>query len=166
MPYHLPNRKSSGKKWKLVGMLTGDFEITIDDKGRIMIPAKLRSQMVGTLWATEGPDQNLWIFLPEDWKNFSEKVMRNLSPFSTEDRDTYRSIIAPAQELEIDRVGRILIPSHLKAHAGLKKEARILGVMMFFELWDAEIYASHKQGSKERGVYEENQKKLKERIFF
>ncbi|MCL1818300.1 MAG: cell division/cell wall cluster transcriptional repressor MraZ [Spirochaetaceae bacterium] len=132
-----------------------------------MIPAKLRSQIGGNiLWATEGPDQNLWLYLPEEWLIFSGKIMSNLSPFSSEDRETYRSIIAPAQELEIDRVGRILIPPSLKAYARLKKEVRILGVMKFIELWDAEIYASHMQESKERGVYEENQNKLKERIFF
>ena len=148
-------------------MLTGKFEVTIDEKGRVMIPAKLRSQIAGNaLWATEGPDQNLWLYLPEEWAVFSDKIMSNLSPFSPEDRETSRSIIAPAQELEIDRVGRVLIPPSLKAHARLKKEARILGVMKFIELWDAEIYALHTQESKERGVYEENQKELKKRIFF
>ena len=148
-------------------MLTGKFDVTIDEKGRVMIPAKLRSQMAGNvLWATEGPDQNLWLYLPDEWADFSGKIMRNLSPFSREDRETYRSIIAPAQELEIDKIGRILIPPSLKAYAGLKKEARILGVMKFIELWDAEIYASHTQESTERGIYEGNQNKLKERIFF
>ncbi|MDR3201265.1 MAG: division/cell wall cluster transcriptional repressor MraZ [Spirochaetales bacterium] len=148
-------------------MLTGEFGVAMDEKGRLLIPAKLRSQIAGNiLWATKGPDDNLWLYTPEEWEVFSGKVMSNMSPFSEEDRETYRHIIAPSQELEIDKIGRILIPPSLKVHAELKKEAVVLGVIKFIEIWDAEIYASHKLESKERGVFRENQKKLKERIFF
>jgi MraZ protein len=148
-------------------MLTGEFDITMDDKGRILIPSKLRSQIAGNiLWVTKGPDEHLWLYTPEEWEIFSSKVMSNMSPFSEEDRETYRSIIAPSQELEIDRVGRILIPPSLKVHADLKREVLILGVIKFIEIWDAEKYALHRKGTKERGVYEDNQKRLKERIFF
>ena len=148
-------------------MLTGEFDVTLDEKGRIMIPARLRSQISGNvLWATKGPDLNLWLYMPQEWEIFSAKIMSNMSPFSREDRETYRSIIAPAQELEIDRVGRILIPPSLKAYARLKNETRVLGVIKFIELWDAEIYVSHMQESNERGDYEEAQKILEERVFF
>jgi MraZ protein len=148
-------------------MLTGEFGITMDDKGRLLIPSKMRSQIAGNVvWATKGPDENLWLYTPEEWEVFSSKVMSNMSPFSEEDRETYRSIIAPSQELEIDRVGRVLIPPSLKAHADLKKEVLILGVIKFIEVWDAEKYALHSRETKERGVYKDNQKKLKERIFF
>ena len=148
-------------------MITGEFSVAMDEKGRLMIPAKMRSQIAGDiLWATKGPDENLWLYTPEEWEVFSAKVMSNMSPFSEEDRETYRDIIAPAQELEIDRMRRILIPPSLKAHAKLKKEALILGVIKFIELWDGETYALHKQESKERGISKENQKRLKERIFF
>ncbi|MDR1625263.1 MAG: division/cell wall cluster transcriptional repressor MraZ [Spirochaetia bacterium] len=148
-------------------MLTGEFGITMDDKGRILVPSKLRSQIAGNiLWATKGPDENLWLYTPEEWEIFSSKVMDNMSPFSEEDRVTYRSIIAPSQELEIDRVGRILIPPSLKLHADLKKEVLILGVIKFMEIWDVEKYALHKRETSEMGVYRENQKRLKDRVFF
>jgi MraZ protein len=147
--------------------MTGEFTVSMDEKGRLMIPARLRSQIAGNiLWATKGPDDTLWMYTPEEWEIFSSKVMSNMSPFSEEDRETYRYIIAPAQELEIDRARRILIPPSLKAHAGLKKEVVILGVKKFIEVWDAEVYALHMKESRERGVFKENQNKLKERISF
>ena len=149
-------------------MITGQFDVTMDEKGRLMVPAKLRSEINGnTIFVTQGyEDGNLWLFTPDEWAVFSNKVMSNMSPFSEEDRELYRDIISPAQELEIDRMRRILIPPSLKAYAKLKKEALILGVIKFIELWDAETYALHKKESKERGVSKENQKRLKERIFF
>jgi MraZ protein len=148
-------------------MLIGEFSVTMDVKGRLMIPAKLRSQIAGNvLWATKGVDDNLWLYTPEEWAIFAGKVMDNASPFSEGDRDTCRSIIAPAQDLEIDSARRILIPPTLKQHAGLKREVVILGVVKFIEVWDAEAYASHMKESKERGIFKENQNKLKERIFF
>jgi MraZ protein len=148
-------------------MMTGEFAVSMDEKSRLMIPAKLRSQIAGNvLWATKGPDDTLWLYTPEEWEIFSGKVMSNMSPFSEEDRETYRYIIAPAQELEIDSSRRILIPPSLKAHAGLKREVVVLGVKKFIELWDAEVYALHMKESKEKGVFKQNQNKLKERISF
>ena len=148
-------------------MLSGEHDVTLDEKGRIMIPAKLRSQIAGNvLWVTKAPDQNLWLYTPEEWEKVSANVMSNLSPFSSQAREVLRNFITPAQELEIDKVGRILIPPSLKAYAQLKKEVRVSGAIKFIELWDVEIYASHMQESKERGDYEEAQKILEERIFF
>ena len=130
-----------------------------------MFPGKLRVEIAGTrLMATKSPDNCLWLFLPDEWKDFSEKVLKSLSPFDPEHREVYRRIIAPAQELEIDKLGRILLPSSLREYAQLKKEIIIMGVNKFIEIWDEETLKAHSQEND--GVYKEAEKKLIERVSF
>ena len=147
------------------GMMTGEFSTSLDEKNRLLFPYKLRVEITGTrLMATKGPDNCLWLFLPDAWKEFSEKVFKSLSPFDLGDREVYRRIIGPAQELEIDKIGRILVPSSLKEYARLKKEIVILGVKQFIEIWDEETLKAHSQEND--GVYKEAEKKLIERVSF
>ena len=146
-------------------MLIGEYDVTIDEKGRVMIPAKLRSQMAGNdLIVARGPkpELNLMLFLPEEWKALNDKLYdpEKTSLFNPRDRQRRRQTVG--EEVKIDNAGRILIPQKLKAYAGLKKEVCVLGQIDYLELWDAEKYALHMQESEERGVYEEDQKELKE----
>lgn len=135
-----------GKKWSLVvvsGMerLTGEYKNTLDEKGRIMFPARLRSELTeNILMITQGLDGCLWLYTPEEWKNFSEKVMQNASPFNNKSRLVLRHLIAPAQEVEFDKSGRISIPQSLREYAGLTKDCVILGINKYMELWDSTKY--------------------------
>jgi MraZ protein len=150
-------------------VLTGEFSVAIDEKGRLLIPAKMRSEIAGNvLMVTKGPDPErcLWLFTPDKWEEFSTKVMKAMSPFSEEDREIYRRVISPCQDLEIDRIGRILIPVSFRNFAHLKKEAVILGAIFFIEIWDADLYAADRREKEERGVYKEAEKKLRERVSF
>ena len=149
-------------------MITGEFNVAIDDKGRLMIPAKLRSQIAGdVLWATKGDGPYLWLFTPEKYEKFVATLTKNATRlFNKDSSEKLRKHVAPAQDLKIDRTRRILIPPSLKTYATLKKEALILGLIDYIELWDVETYNLHGQKSDEKGVTEENQKKLEELIFF
>lgn len=135
-----------GKKWSLVvvsGMekLTGEYKNTLDEKGRIMFPSRLRSELTeNILMITQGLDGCLWLYTPDEWKNFSEKVMQNASPFNNKSRLVLRHLIAPAQEVEFDKSGRISIPQSLREYAGLTKECVILGINKYMELWDSTKY--------------------------
>ena len=115
----------------------------MDDKGRFLIPSRIRNGITGNvLILTRAVDRCLWIFTPEEWKKISDLIMGASSMFNSRTRLLQRRIIAPAQECEIDRSGRITIPPTLRHSAGLesKKEAIILGVQNYMELWDVDAY--------------------------
>jgi len=122
-------------------MLTGEYRNTLDEKGRILFPAKLRSELTGNvLIVTQSLDRCLWLFTPEEWKNVSSKLMDSASPFNERNRLVLRRFIAPAQEIEFDRSGRLSIPQSLREYASLSKECVLLGVSKYIELWDSESY--------------------------
>ncbi|MDA3950854.1 MAG: division/cell wall cluster transcriptional repressor MraZ [Spirochaeta sp.] len=125
-------------------MITGQYRNALDDKGRLLVPSKLRSEVPGnTLVITSGIDRCLWLFPPEEWKQLSDKLMEAASPFSRRARLLQRRIIAPAQEVELDKTGRILIPPSLKETAGLRKECILHGIKKYIEIWDVDEYKAY-----------------------
>lgn len=138
--------EKSGKKWEKleesgVRVLTGEFKNSLDEKGRIPVPAKIRNEIAGNLMVlTRGIDRCLWLFSPEEWKKISEKLIESTSVFQSKARMIQRRIIAPAQEVEIDKSGRVNISPPLREYAGLNKDCIILGIKTYIELWSEEEY--------------------------
>lgn len=127
-----------------MNMLTGEFRNTLDEKGRLSLPARLRGELPGVnLVLTQGVDNCLWLFPPDQWAALSEKLMAQTSPFQARSRLVQRRILAPAQEVEVDRLGRISIPQSLREWAGLSRECAILGISKYIEIWDAEAYKAY-----------------------
>ncbi|MCI6323131.1 division/cell wall cluster transcriptional repressor MraZ [Treponema porcinum] len=127
-----------------MNLLTGEYRNTLDEKGRILFPTKLRTSMAGNvLVVTQAFDRCLWLFTPEEWENISSKLMENASPFNEKNRLVLRRFIAPAQEIEFDKSGRLSIPQSLREYASLSKDCVILGVNKYMELWDAESYKAY-----------------------
>lgn len=120
---------------------TGEFRNTLDDKGRISLPAKLRAGLSGNiLVVTQGVEKCLWLFTPESWNSLSEQIFSSTSLFHQQARIIQRRIIAPAQEVEIDKAGRIAIHQSLRDYAGLSRDCIVLGIAKRLEIWDAETY--------------------------
>ncbi len=127
-------------------MVNGEYKNSLDDKGRFLIPSRIRNGIDGNiLIITRSVDRCLWIFTPEEWNKISQLIMGTSSMFSKRTRSMQRRIIAPAQECEIDKSGRITIPPTLREYAALgsKKEAIILGVQNYMELWDVDSYNNY-----------------------
>ena len=125
-------------------LLTGEYRNTLDEKGRILFPSRLRSELKeNVLMVTQALDGCLWLFTPEEWKSFSSKLMETASPFNSNSRSVLRRLIAPAQEVEFDKAGRLSIPQSLRDYAGLSKECVILGINKYMELWDAAKYKAY-----------------------
>jgi len=125
-------------------VLSGEFVNNIDEKGRIMIPVKLRAAIDGdSLILTRGVDQCLWLFPVSEWQKVSQQIMSATSILQARARMIQRRIIAPAQETEIDRSGRINIAPVLRSFAQLKKECVILGINNYIEIWDEEVYQKY-----------------------
>lgn len=122
-------------------LVTGEFRNTLDDKGRISLPAKLRAGLPGTvLVITQGMDSCLWVFTPERWQSLTDQLFASTSLFHQQARIIQRRIIAPAQEVEIDKAGRIAIPQSLREYAHLSRECVVLGITKRLEIWDVESY--------------------------
>jgi len=129
-------------------LLTGEYRNTLDEKGRIPFPARLRSELTGeSLIVTQAVDRCLWLFTREEWKIFSEKLLEASSVFKEKSRLVMRHLIAPAQSVEFDKSGRISIPLSLREYAGLSKECIFLGINKYMELWDAVTYKNYLEES-------------------
>jgi MraZ protein len=118
-------------------MFLGEFEHTMDDKGRVAIPARFREEISEGLVLTRGFDHCLQAFPRPVWQSLSERISA-LSLGQEEARNLRRLIFSGAAEVETDRQGRILIPQNLREYAGLKEEVVIAGLNTHFELWSME----------------------------
>ena len=122
-------------------MLIGEYEHTIDAKGRLSMPSKLRRDMGEAFIVTKGLDGCLFAFSQDEWKNFETKL--KALPLSDKNaRNFVRFFLAGATECEIDKQGRFLIPGNLREAAKLEKEAIIIGVGTRLEIWNKETWMS------------------------
>ena len=122
---------------------SGEYYNTLDEKGRIAFPAKLRSILSGdAIWITKGMgnDKSLLIYSPDNWEKTVSELKEKLSIYNDKTRWLYRKFISPAREIVIDKNGRIAIPQSLREHANLKKDCVFLGMNTVIELWDVDTY--------------------------
>ena len=127
-----------------MNLLTGEYNNTIDDKGRLSFPVKLRTVInQNVLMVTKGLDRCLWLFTSDEWEAFQTKLMTNASMMKSKSLNVVRHFVAPAQPVEFDKNGRLSIPQSLRDYAGLKGECTILGMNKYMELWDSDLYGEY-----------------------
>jgi len=145
-------------------MLTGEFKVTLDEKGRISLPANLRKCLGETaLHLTKGEDNCLWLFPTAKWEELvSTKIAENTDPFSKKDRSLLRRLIGPSQQVEIDKAGRIPIAQGLREFAGLTKDCMVLGQIDYIEIWDEVSYFKYLESTGD--VFEAASEELSSRI--
>ena len=131
-------------------MFGGEFNVTLDDTGRISLPRRLRD-VLGTdkVILTKGEDHCLWLFTPEHWKEKEITIVSSTNPFSAQGRFITRHFIGPKQELDVDRQGRILIPPSLRDFAELSKDCVVLGQYNYIEIWNEDRYKAYLQASED-----------------
>ena len=123
-------------------MLIGEFEHSLDAKGRLIMPAKLRETIGDKFVVTKGLDGCLFAFSLTEWANFEEKL-KSLPLSNRSSREFTRFFLSGATECEIDKQGRFLIPTNLRESANLQKEVVIIGVGTRIEIWDKEKWNSY-----------------------
>ena len=116
-------------------MFMGEYSHTIDAKGRIIVPVKFRESLGDNFVVTKGLDNCLFVYTKEDWRKFEEKL-RTLPLTNKDDRKFTRFFLAGAAEMEVDKQGRILIPSVLREFAALEKDVVFVGVGSRIEIWN------------------------------
>ena len=131
--------KMSGGETRL---FIGEYEHSVDAKGRVIMPAKLREDIGEKFIVTKGLDGCLFAYSKEEWNNFEEKL-KTLPLTNKNARDFVRFFLSGAVECEIDKQGRFLIPTNLRETASLQKEVVIIGVGTRIEIWDKEKWNSY-----------------------
>ena len=121
--------------------MTGTNEHSIDAKGRLFIPAKLREELGVTFYLAMGVDECLAIYPQETWNRFTEKF----ASLPMSQSAAMRPLFANASKCELDSQGRIVIPQKLRKYAGLEKDAVIIGVNDRAEIWSAETWNAREE---------------------
>ena len=117
--------------------MTGEYRHSIDSKGRLFIPAKLRDELGDVFYLTLSMDNCLSIYSSQSWKEFSDKV----NAMSYIKQRKMRPLFAYAAKCELDSQGRALIPAHLREYARLSKNVTVVGCNNHAEIWDEEHWA-------------------------
>ena len=123
-------------------MLIGEYEHSLDVKGRLIMPAKLRQDIGETFIITKGLDGCLFVFSQNEWNNFEEKL-KSLPLTNPNARNFIRFFFSGATECEIDKQGRINIPQSLREYAELGREVSIIGVSTRVEIWNREKWNNY-----------------------
>ncbi len=130
-------------------MFIGEYRHTIDNKRRLAIPAKFRKELGNTAVVAKGLEGSLFLYTLKEWRILAEKLA-NLPLGKAENRSFVRTILAGAVEVELDRLGRILVPDYLTDYASLKKNTIIVGLYNRLEIWDEERWNEYKIGSEKK----------------
>jgi MraZ protein len=124
-------------------MFIGEFQASIDDKGRVSIPAKFRPLLKAKIVVTRGLDNSLFLYRLEEWKKLAEKLAS--LPISTANTRAFsRLMLAGAMDCEIDKQGRIILPAYLKEFAKINKKVIIAGLYNRIEIWSEELWTAYK----------------------
>lgn len=119
------------------GMFIGEYQHSLDNKGRLIVPAKFREDLGENFVMTKGLDNCLFVYPMKEWLNLEEKL-KSLPLTNRDARAFVRFFFSGATECELDKQGRILIPANLREHSKLDKEAVIIGVSTRVEIWSKE----------------------------
>jgi MraZ protein len=124
-------------------LFIGTFEHSIDDKGRLAIPARFRSELADGMFVTRGIDRCLMVLTNEHWQRLVDG-MSSLPMLQNDARRLQRHFFSGAAQLQTDRLGRVLIPQFLRDYAQLSSEVVVVGVMNRIEIWDQQGWAAER----------------------
>lgn len=131
-------------------MFYGEYEHTIDRKGRIIIPSKFREvfkeHYVEKFYITRGLDKCLFVFTEEEWR-LQEQKFKSMSFTKAQARQFNRLYFSGAIDVTCDRQGRVLVPQYLKDYAGIKRDVVIVGVSNRIEIWARDGWKKYYEGA-------------------
>jgi len=120
----------------------GEYSHTVDNKGRLIFPAKFRDDLGEKFIATKGLDNCLFVYTQEEWAILENKL-KQLPLAKPEARAFVRFFFAGAAELEADKQGRVLLPNNLREYAKLDKDVIVIGVSSRIEIWSKEAWEEY-----------------------
>ncbi len=129
-------------------MFMGEYQHSIDEKGRIIVPAKFRDSLGHSFVVTRGMDNCLFVYPDKEWSVMEQKL-KALPLMKSDARAFTRFFLAGATECELDKQGRVNIPSNLREHAKLDKDCVVIGVGSRVEIWGKDTWEAYSKSSEE-----------------
>jgi MraZ protein len=123
----------------------GTFDHTLDAKNRLTMPARYRSSLETGVVLAMPVDQRpcVGVWRPDDYDEYSRRALDGLPPLSRQRAELERFFYGKSQDLELDKAGRVIIPSFLTEHAQLEKDVLVVGAGDRLELWSRELWQQH-----------------------
>lgn len=129
-------------------MFIGEYEHSVDDKGRMAVPAKFRAKLASGAVVTRGLDKCLFLYAREEWEKIAEKLS-NLPLSKSNARAFARLMLAGAMEVEIDKQGRINLPKYLTKYSSISAKAIVAGLYNRLEIWNPKDWDGYKEKAEE-----------------
>ncbi len=130
-------------------MFIGEYQHTIDEKGRLAVPAKFRNELAKGAVVTRGLDNCLFLYPQKDWEELAQKLAK-LPISQANTRAFARMMLAGAMDCEIDKQGRIILPDYLRKYGTIKKKVVVAGLYNRLEIWDTEAWEKYKASAEKR----------------
>ena len=124
-------------------MFIGEYQHSLDSKGRVAIPAKFRAKLKTGAVVTRGLDNCLFLYPQAEWKKLADKLAA-LPISQAKSRAFARLMLSGAMDVQIDNQGRIVLPDYLRQYAGLTKKTVIAGLYSRLEIWDVRNWQTYK----------------------
>ncbi|MCK5332613.1 division/cell wall cluster transcriptional repressor MraZ [Candidatus Parcubacteria bacterium] len=125
-------------------MFIGEYNHNLDEKGRMAVPVKFRSDLKKGAVITRGLDGCLFLYTISEWKVLAEKLS-SLPISQSNTRAFARLMLAGAMDVQLDKQGRVILPDYLRKYAGLKKKIVIGGLFNRLEIWNEETWNKYKE---------------------
>lgn len=132
-------------------MFLGEFEHSLDDKGRLAIPAKFRPALEEGLFVTRGLERCLVIWDNDSWHAMAERV-RTLSPWQGDARRLQRHFFSGAVQAQADKLGRVVVPQYLRTYAGLDSDVVVVGLGDRIEVWSKTQWEQERESAETAGA--------------
>ncbi|HAO81485.1 MAG: Protein MraZ [Parcubacteria group bacterium GW2011_GWD2_43_10] len=127
-------------------MFIGEYQHSLDGKGRLQVPVKFRSDLKVGAVVTRGLDSCLFLYTKHSWEELAKKLA-GLPIARSKTRAFARLMLAGAMDVEIDSQGRILLPDYLRKYAGIKRQVVVAGLYNRLELWDNARWQNYKRAT-------------------
>jgi len=132
-------------------MFIGEYRHSIDEKGRLAVPAKFRTSLKTGAIVTRGLDGCLYVYTVTEWKKLADKLAE-LPMSKSNSRAFARLMLAGAMDVRLDKQGRIILPDYLRKYGGLRKNVVVAGLYNHLEIWDVAAWQTYKtQTEKDSG---------------
>ncbi len=131
-------------------MFIGEYNYTVDDKGRLALPAKFRESLKAGAVVTRGLDNCLFLYTKEEWQNLAVKLA-SLPLSQANSRAFSRLMLAGAMDVDMDSQGRVVLPEYLRKYANLEKKVIIAGLFNRLEIWDENAWQTYKEKTEKDG---------------
>lgn len=127
-------------------MFLGTHTPKLDEKGRVILPAKFRDELASGMVVTRGQERCLYVFSQREFENITVKI-RQASLTSKQNRDFIRLFLSGASQEVPDKQNRVTLPANLRSYAGLDRELTVIGAGSRAEIWDTEAWNAYYEGA-------------------